>query len=109
MSAPVSLLSTASYVETACVLASREQGPPRDAVDRLDMMLRALRIELVAVDEPQARLAVVARLRFGKGFGHRKGLNYGDSFTYALAKTRGLPLLFVGDDFAHTDIEPVLA
>jgi ribonuclease VapC len=60
------------------------------------------------VDPVQARLAVAARLQFGKRFGHRKGLNHGDTFAYALAKTRGAPLLYVGDDFAWTDIEPAL-
>jgi ribonuclease VapC len=41
---------------------------------------------------------------FGKGNGHAAALNFGDVFSYALAKTRGLPLLFKGEDFAETDI-----
>ena len=36
------------------------------------------------------------------------GLNYGDCFAYALAKRRGEPLLFKGNDFSQTDIEPAL-
>lgn len=108
METPASVLSAATYVETACVLASRAVDGPRAAVERLEALLRALRIDLAPVDETQARLAVAARLQFGKGFGHRKGLNYGDSFAYALAKARGAPLLYVGDDFARTDVEPAL-
>jgi ribonuclease VapC len=43
--------------------------------------------------------------KFGKGR-HKAGLNFGDCFSYALAKTLGAPLLFKGDDFTHTDIRP---
>ena len=46
---------------------------------------------------------IVIETRFGKGR-HRAGLNYGDCFAYALAKTSGEPLLFKGDDFVHTDV-----
>ena len=46
--------------------------------------------------------------RYGRGTGHPARLNMGDCFAYALAKTRNLPLLFKGDDFIHTDIEPAL-
>ena len=46
---------------------------------------------------------------FGRGSGHPAKLNYGDCMSYAFAKYRGLPLLFVGEDFAHTDIEPALS
>jgi ribonuclease VapC len=43
---------------------------------------------------------------YGHGSGHRARLNFGDCFAYALAKSTGEPLLFKGDDFIHTDIEP---
>ncbi|TGP16848.1 type II toxin-antitoxin system VapC family toxin, partial [Mesorhizobium sp. M1D.F.Ca.ET.231.01.1.1] len=46
--------------------------------------------------------------RYGRGSHHRAALNMGDCFAYALAKTRNLPLLFKGDDFNHTDIQPAL-
>ena len=48
--------------------------------------------------------AYAAFVAFGKGSGHPAGLNFGDVFSYALAKVRGLPLLFKGDDFSQTDI-----
>ena len=48
--------------------------------------------------------AYAAFVAFGKGSGHPAGLNFGDVFSYALAKVRNLPLLFKGDDFSQTDI-----
>ncbi len=56
------------------------------------------------VTEAQARIAREAYRDFGKGSGHRAGLNYGDCFAYALARELNEPLLFKGDDFSHTDI-----
>lgn len=53
-------------------------------------------------------LAVQAARTYGKGSGHPAKLNFGDCFSYAVAKSNGLPLLFVGADFAHTDIVPAL-
>ena len=50
-----------------------------------------------------------ARIRFGKGMGAGGRLNFGDAFSYALAKSNGAPLLFTGDDFSRTDIEDALA
>jgi ribonuclease VapC len=46
---------------------------------------------------------------YGKGSGHPAGLNFGDVFSYALAKVRGLPLLYKGDDFSQTDIASALS
>ena len=51
-----------------------------------------------------AEEAIVCWRRFGKGR-HRASLNFGDTFSYALARQLGQPLVFVGDDFAHTDVE----
>ena len=56
----------------------------------------------------QARVARVAYRTYGKGSGHPARLNFGDCFAYALAADTGEPLLFVGDDFTHTDIRPAL-
>jgi len=64
-------------------------------------------IEILAFDLDQAEIARMAWRRFGKGR-HPAGLNYGDCFAYALAKSRRLPLLYVGNDFSQTDIETVL-
>jgi ribonuclease VapC len=61
----------------------------------------------VAVDREQGELARRAYREFGKGR-HPAGLNFGDCFAYALATARGEPLLFKGEDFAHTDVEIAL-
>lgn len=101
---PVRLMSTASYLEAAIVIETRfgESGGRE-----LDLWLHRASVTLVAVDADQADVARTAYRRFGKGR-HRAGLNYGDCFAYALAKTSGQPLLFKGDDFAHTDIGAVV-
>jgi ribonuclease VapC len=72
----------------------------------LDLLIYRAAIEIVAVDQDQAEIARLAWRRFGKGR-HPAGLNYGDCFAYALAKSRRLPLLFQGDDFSQTDITGV--
>jgi ribonuclease VapC len=59
--------------------------------------------EVAPVTGATARLAGEAYGRWGKGI-HPAGLNYGDCFSYALAKERDWPLLFIGDDFSRTDI-----
>ncbi|MFI4973528.1 MAG: type II toxin-antitoxin system VapC family toxin [Caulobacterales bacterium] len=106
-SAPI--MSVANYVETGQVLAQRRPGSPAAALDRFHELLSRAGIVLAPIDEVQARVALEARIRYGRGFGHRARLNYSDCFAYALAKVRGAPLLFVGDDFTHTDIVSALA
>jgi ribonuclease VapC len=75
-------------------------------VRELDLLLYGAAIENVAVGQDQAEIARIAWRRFGKDC-HPAGLNYGDCFAYALARTRQLPLLFQGDDFSRTDIDRV--
>ena len=97
------LLSAANLLEAAIVIESRKgEAGGRE----LDLLLYRAGIEVVGVDEDQAELARVAWRRFGKGR-HPASLNYGDCFAYALSKSRRATLLFVGNDFAQTDIEPV--
>jgi ribonuclease VapC len=72
---------------------------------RLDNLLRDVEVSLEPVTLNQARIARQAYRDFGKGR-HKAGLNLGDCFAYALAKEMDEPLLFKGDDFCHTDIEP---
>lgn len=97
---PVRRISAASVVECSLVLLGRygEVGEPQ-----LDLFLRETKVEVVAVDEEQARLARDAAIRFGRGR-HAAGLNYGDCFSYALAVATDDPLLFVGEDFSRTDV-----
>ena len=101
--ASVRELSMVSYVEAATVLLARNMP-----LARLEGFMETLAITLVPVDEAQGRAAIRARMAYGKGTGHRAQLNFGDTFTYALAKVRGAPLLFVGEDFSHTDLVSAL-
>jgi ribonuclease VapC len=98
------LLSAANFLEASIVIESRKG---ETGGRELDLLLYRAAIEVVAVDQDQAEVARLAWRRFGKGR-HPAGLNYGDCFAYALAKTRRLPLLFDGDDFSQTDIEAVV-
>jgi ribonuclease VapC len=97
------LLSAASLLEASIVIESRKgEAGGRE----LDLLIYRGGIEFVGVDQDQAETARAAWRRFGKGR-HPAGLNYGDCFAYALAKSRHLPLLFRGDDFSQTDIDCV--
>lgn len=100
---PIRLMSSASYLEAAIVIESRfgESGGRE-----LDLWLHRAAVDLVAVDAAQADVARVAYRTYGRGR-HRAALNYGDCFSYALAKVSGQPLLFKGDDFGYTDVSAV--
>jgi ribonuclease VapC len=94
------LISAAIVLETGIVLEAR-QG---DAAGReFDLFVVRANLHVVSVDTEQAELARSAWRRFGKGR-HPAALNYGDCFSYALAKATGEPLLAKGTDFAKTDI-----
>lgn len=100
----VLLLSAGTLLETSIVIESRKgEGGGRD----LDLLISKSKIAVVPVDEGQVDEARRAWRRFGRGR-HAAGLNYGDLFSYALARTTGQPLLFKGDDFARTDVGRVL-
>lgn len=98
-------ISAATVVEISAVV-----DPNRDPVlnQRLDLIIRDAKIEVVPVDAEQVRFARQALRDFGKNSGHTARLNFGDSFSYALARQKGLPLLFKGNDFSQTDIESAL-
>lgn len=100
------LISTVSVVEARLVVQGRRG---QRAVLLLDDLLRLPMFEWVAPDTAEADTAYAAFVTFGKGSGHSAGLRFGDLFSYALAKRRGLPLLYKGEDFAQTDIASALA
>lgn len=75
---------------------------------RLDDLMVALGLVVEPWTARQAQIGRDAYRDFGRGSGHRANLNFGDCFAYALARDRGEPLLFVGDDFSHTDLTPAL-
>ncbi len=99
------LISTVSMVEARMVIHGRRG---QSAVILMDDLLRLPMFELVAPSAPEADAAYAAFVAYGKGSGHPAALNFGDVFSYALAKVRGLPLLYKGDDFAQTDIASAL-
>ncbi|CAN5830859.1 type II toxin-antitoxin system VapC family toxin [soil metagenome] len=94
------LISTATVVEAGIVAETRRgESGGRE----LDLLLHRLGAEQVPVSSEHTDLARAAYRKFGRGH-HPARLNFGDCFGYALAKATGDPLLFVGDDFARTDI-----
>jgi ribonuclease VapC len=99
---PHAFMSVISYVETSMVIAGRWSDA---RLGRVDAALKALHVRVEPVTLNQGTVALTAFLRFGRGR-HSAGLNIGDCFAYALAKSRNLPLLFKGDDFGKTDIVP---
>jgi ribonuclease VapC len=98
-SSPV-LLSAASLLETSMVIDTRKGD---DGARDLDLLIYRSGIEIVPVDSAQVEIARVAWRKYGKGR-HKAALNYGDCFSYALAKAKGAPLLYKGNDFAATDL-----
>lgn len=98
-------ISAATLVE-ASVVADGPRDPVRSA--RFDAIVEGLGPEIVPVTASQAAVARQAYRDYGRGSGHPARLNLGDCFSYALARERREPLLYVGDDFAHTDIASAL-
>lgn len=96
------IISAVTFVETHLVLIGRRFQPDLRSIE---LTTTALGIEVVEVMHDQAALAIRSFLAYGKGR-HQAQLNLADCFSYALAKSRGAPLLFKGDDFAETDIAP---
>jgi ribonuclease VapC len=97
----VSLMSAATYLECAIVLAARHGDA---GVHDLRLYLHEAGIEIVSVDRDLADAALRGWTRFGRGR-HPAALNFGDCFAYALATQRGAPLLFTGGDFGRTDVQ----
>ncbi len=100
------LISTVSVVEARMVVHGRRG---QRAVVLVDDLIRLPMFEVVPPGPAEMDAAYAAFVAFGKGSGHAAGLNFGDVFSYALAKVRALPLLFKGDDFSETDIASAMA
>jgi len=98
------LVSAATLLETALVIEARKGEP---GGRELDTLIHKAEVVVVPVDAEHVFEARRAYRRFGKGR-HAAGLNFGDVFAYALARTAGEALLFKGDDFAKTDIGRVI-
>jgi len=75
---------------------------------KLDELILDSEIVIEPVTVAQARIARQAYRDYGKGSGHAANLNFGDCFTYALARDKREPVLYKGDDFVHTDLRSAL-
>lgn len=102
---PFPRISAATYLEAGIVVDGR--GSP--VLGRiLDSLIASAEIRIEPVTAAQAMIARQAYRDFGRGSGHPAQLNFGDCFSYALAKDLDEELLFKGDDFAHTDVRPAV-
>lgn len=101
-------ISAASVLECSIVLRGRKQVTEQDADDALDRFLQDTQIRVEPVGTDALRLARDGHRKFGKGTGHPAQLNFGDCFSYALAKSLDAPLLYKGNDFGKTDIKSAL-
>ena len=99
----VRLISTVSVLEATCVLGAR-RGPA--AVLELTLFFSEFHLEQSPFDNEQLSIAQKAWLLYGRGR-HPAKLNFGDCASYALAQSKGEPLLFVGGDFSQTDVRAV--
>lgn len=105
LAAPRPAISAATLVE-ASVVIDGTRDPVRIA--RFDDLVAALGLDVVPLTAAQAAIARRAHRDYGRGSGHPARLNLGDCFSYALARERRQPLLYVGDHFALTDIASAL-
>ncbi|MDB5375122.1 MAG: PilT protein-like, partial [Belnapia sp.] len=97
-------ISAATLVEAGILAEGRGGAPLREDMEAL---LSRARTEVADFTAEHAALAAAGWRRYGKGR-HPAGLNLGDCFAYALAQSRGEPLLFKGNDFAQTDVKAAL-
>lgn len=96
-------ISAATYLELSIVVDSRKQP----ALSReIDDLLERFSVIIEPVTPEQASIARQAYRDYGRGSGHPANLNFGDCFSYALARDKREPILFKGDDFIHTDLRP---
>lgn len=90
--------------EAARAIARKREVTAGEALQAVDRVCRDYALRLVATGAAEARLAIEAHDRYGKGTGHPAQLNMGDCFAYACAKANDARLLYKGDDFAKTDL-----
>lgn len=105
--ASAALLSIGAPAVLECTMVLEARLGPRITAE-LDLFINEWKIEIVPFDLGQLSIAREAFRRYGRGSGSKARLNFGDCCTYALAKLRVEPLLFIGDDFRHTDIVPAI-
>ena len=95
------LIGASGLLEARLVMCGKRQ---HSGYLLLERVLEDPKYQVVTQGEDEMDMAYDAFLIYGKGNGHKAQLNFGDLFSYALAKSRGIPLLYKGEDFASTDI-----
>jgi ribonuclease VapC len=103
-STAVRLTTPVALYEAVLGIRRRRGTSVTDTQQQLQALLGAAEINLVPITSDAHLLALEAFDRFGKGTGHPAQLNMGDCFAYAVAKQRGVPLLYKGNDFSQTDL-----
>lgn len=101
---PERLLSSATWLELSVVILAKRGD---EGLRELDLIVVRGEIQVVPFTQEQAQLARDAYRVYGRGR-HQAGLNYGDCFSYAVARWFKAPLLYKGNDFSHTDIQSAL-
>lgn len=95
------LISNATLMEARLVIFGKQK---QTGYQLLEQLISNRTFKVVTQDKEEMDLAYEAFLMYGKGRGHKAQLNFGDLFSYALAKSRGIALLYKGEDFELTDI-----
>ena len=98
----IQLIISAGTVAEALIVAAR-----RNLGEEVTRLIDGLGFQIVSVTSASARRIAAAYERWGRG-AHPAGLNFGDCFSYEVAKEHSCPLLYVGDDFSKTDLESAL-
>lgn len=102
------LTSAIAVFEATLGLCRTRHATVEEASADVLEFLRIASIQCMPLTAEEAQTALVAFARYGKGRGHPAQLNLADCFAYAMARNRGISLLFKGDDFTKTDIEPAV-
>lgn len=97
-------VSSATLLEAGIVVMARND---QIGVDRFHELLSQLNIEEVPFNDEHRKNAIEAFAKYGKGKNNKAQLNFGDCFTYGLAKSLDEPLLCKGNDFVYTDLKTV--
>jgi len=101
-----SIRISAGTLFEASMVADKFHDPKVSA--RFDEIVELSRMVIEPVTAEQARIARQAYRDYGKGSGHAANLNFGDCFSYSLARDKREPILYKGDDFVHTDLRPAV-
>ncbi len=98
-------ISAGTFVELSIVIDKRKNPALSNQIEEI---IDQYNIFVEPVTADQARIARQAYRDYGRGSGHKANLNFGDCFSYALARVKREPLLYKGDDFVHTDIRSAM-